>query len=376
MQNEAALNWERRVGIELYRDYSDILQQRKIKLTPAAIALMDSDSHWGRFDSQSRTIFISRRLIEGFSWFHVLGVLKHEMAHQYVNEVSWINARPHGELFKDACMKLGVPHEFCGASAHLQMSKIDWREEKRDEVSERMLDKVRKLLSLATSSNEFEALLAMNKVRELYAKYNLEETSAGKASVFGHTIICHQKKRQESHYEVITGILVGHFFVKIISFKLFDAKTGEYHRAIEMIGRRDNVLMAEYVYSFLLQQLEYQIREFAKVRRISKFERKSYRLGILEGFREKLKSSTSESTTSVPNETHVVTRALAEFKKDAQLDAYLSAVHPRLGVRSVRPPWIDGDIYSDGKRVGRSLVLHKALIDRKSGVGFYLEKKS
>ena len=360
-------DWERAVGAQLYQEYRSILWNHRLSLRPVSIQLFDSDTHWGKWDPTTRTIWIARKLIREYSWFHVQSILRHEMAHQMVDEFydPSQKGRPHGDFFRLACQHLGVPEEFTQASIQLQESSLDWRTEKVDEASEKLLDKVRKLLALATSSNEHEAFLAMNKVRELYAKYNLEQAE-GKKSHFAHIVITHGKKRIEPHQARVISILVEHFFVEILTSNLFDAKTGETHRALEIIGTRENVLMAEYVYYFLLQQMDFWMREMIQMShrktsprispKISPMARKSFRLGILAGFSEKLKqsekgpSSQASSDSSHPSSAlTVVGQAMVKFRQDQQLKNYLSSVYPRISHTTSSAQTVDHLAYGAGK---------------------------
>lgn len=373
-------DWERGALTELYFEYRSISQLKKLELKPAVIAFMDSETHWGRWDPMTRTISLSRKLVRGHSWSQVVGILRHELAHQWADETPgrMDGDLPHGERFRLACRKVGVPEEFSKASAQLQEHALDWRLEKRDEASERLLDRVRKLLSLATSSNEHEALLAMNKVRELYAKYNLEQAEGDARSHFAHITICHGKKRIEAHQEKIMGILVGHFFVQVLFLQQFDAKTGKRHRAMEIIGTRENALMAEYVYHFLLQQTDYWVREASRNPDLPlpRDARKSYRLGLLEGFAEKLRHSerpvprcppltptifSSDKPARQENELTVVGTAVARFKKDPRLDDYLSEIYPRLRTRGSVERIYDEYAFIAGKKIGKTLTLNKAV---------------
>ncbi len=387
-------DWERGALNELYREYVTVLRQKKLEFKPAALALMDSETHWGRWDPMTRTISLSRKLVRSHAWSQVVGILRHEMAHQWVDEMPGRTAGdlPHGERFKIACRAIGVPEEFCKASAHLSESALDWRQEKRDEGSEKLLDKVRKLLSLATSSNEHEAVLAMNKVRELYAKYNIEQAEEDLRSRFAHIVVCHKRKRIEAHQEKIAGILVGHFFVKVLFIEQFDSVSGERHKALEIVGTRENALMAEYVYHFLLQQTDYWVREAAKnpERPLPRYARKSYRLGILEGFAEKLKQSERPAESHPPltptifsrtppiargdGELSVIGTAVTRFKKDPQLEDYLSDVYPRLGKRGGVERIHDDHAFWAGAKIGKSLVLNKAVSGQDGNRGRLLSK--
>ena len=78
--------FERTVLLELTQEYTRICRDRKLKLRPLSVQLFDSLSLWGQYESLSRTIFISRKLVQKHNWQEVLGVFKHEMAHQYVFE--------------------------------------------------------------------------------------------------------------------------------------------------------------------------------------------------------------------------------------------------------------------------------------------------
>jgi len=380
MQREFDLyDWERAAVRELNQEYVSVLLQRRLKMRPAAIELFDSETHWGSWSPLTRTVSISRKLIRSHAWSQVLGILRHEMAHQYVDEELSGHELPHGERFKTACKILGVPQEYARATASLATSAIDWRMEKRDEDSERLLDKVRKLLALATSSNEHEALLAMNKVRELYAKYNLEHAAESAREQFAHLVITHRKKRVEAHQSKIIGILVGHFFVQVLHFKMFDAMSGEHHQAIEIVGKRENVLMAEYVYHFLLQQTENRVQEAAKAagRKLTFFERKSYRLGILHGFAEKLtRSESSSPETPTPRgrsqELSLIGKALVSFKKDSKLDDYLGEIYPRLRTRGTSFQGVDSHAFDAGFAVGRTITLNKAVTSREGNRGLLL----
>jgi hypothetical protein len=379
--------WDQLIVIRLYKYYENIIWSHKVKLRSVAIRLMDSNTHWGTWDSENRTIWISRKLIQNSPWFCVESILRHEMAHQYCSEFLQSNERPHGDLFKKACERLGVPREFRGATVSLQETPLDWKTLKQDDESERLFNKVQKLLALATSSNEHEALLAMNKVREIYAKYNLDKYFGGdhekSKDNMAHIFICHKKKRIEAHQDKIAGILVGHFFVKVLFSREFDSKTLQEYKAIQLIGTRENVLMAEYVYHFLLQQTDFLVRELKKQKQsLTRLEAKSYRLGVLQGFSDKLvqmdkllKRSSQMlgvKDRAIETDAAVFENALAVMDSDKSLTDYVATVFPRLVNASSHAQYIDPSIYSQGKVAGERLTLHKAVSDKKGNSGLLL----
>ncbi len=383
-------DWEKETVAQLYREYRLVCAQHQVALRPVLIQLIESQTYWGQWNPVTRTISIARRLVVEYSWFYVQAILKHEMAHQMVHDVYGCAADDredqrqshHGEWFQLACRRLGVMHEFTRASVRLQESVLDWRQEKQDDVSHKLLDKVQKLLALATSSNEHEALLAMEKVRELYAKYNFEQVESSQSQNFAHIAISTGKKRIETHQDRILSILVGHFFVEVLTSSLFDAKTGDHFKMIEIIGARENALMAEYVYYFLLQQSEFWVGETMRTsgQKLSRVDRKSLKLGLLEGFAEKLtaaETSASESMSarqesafsspsdrsdpSLSRSLSLVGAALAHFRRNAALKDYLKTVYPRVKRTTGNRQAVDLSLYEVGRSIGQTITLHKAV---------------
>lgn len=345
--------------------------------------LFDSETRWGEFDEPTRTISISRKLVKNHPWHQVIGVFRHEMAHQLVAESrygSGVDDRPHSEQFRAACRRLGVPDQFAKAGLDLQGSDLDWRTEKRDEATEKILEKVRKLLALAGSSNEHEALLAMERVRELYAKYNLENAKTEASSAFVHLVICDGKKQMQAWHQKTIGILIEHFFVKVITFRQYNTKTCEHDFAIELIGSRENVLMAEYVYYFLQRHLELLVKDAAQVKgkRFGRTERSSYRLGALNGFAEKLKRAEREPVDTSAKSTNpgltLIGRAIAKFKEDDLLDDYLSDIYPRLGRHKKTSHRVDSEAFREGHRAGRDMTLNKPLTSQMGNLGKLLSQ--
>lgn len=368
------LEWERAVLLELNSEHEYVCRIHKVSLRPVAIILFSSETRWGQFDPVTRTISISIRLVREFPWHDVVGVFRHEMAHQLVYEESMgkIETRMHGEVFKEACGRLGVPDLYSRAGVDLTSSSFDWRNEIRDPKTEAVLDKVRKLLALADSSNEHEALLAIEKVRELYAKYNLELSESLRCKGFVHLVLNYGKKKLPSWFLCIGGILSEHFFVRTIVCREYDQDTGLHFGAIEVIGRKENVLMAEHVYHFLLQQLDLLVEKKAKMENgLTRRDRNSYRLGILAGFSRKLEGSKISSTKDPVHSS----KALEILKMNDEVDAYMGTIYPKLRKRSGGSIRVNGEAYASGESAGMSLQFHRP-VDQSPGGQKYLLGRS
>lgn len=332
-------------------------------------------SRWGVWDPNTRTITLSRALIEGFSWDAVLDVLKHEVAHMIVNEEYNIPDHTHGDAFKRACRRLGIS-AWASASESDMAETVPGKDTTQlSEEDQRLLKRVEKLLALADSSNEHEALLAMQRVRELYSRYNLERLRTSSAqSEFTSVIINHQRKQISQHQSAIASILTAHFFVEVVVANQYHAASNSQFRVIELLGSKQNVLMAEYVYYFLLNKLETLWRDYKCGTDRGGVAKRSYFLGVLRGFDEKLSSQGAYKSQSGQtwhlSDVDKDTQALVAVA-DQELQNFVSYKHPRLVTRRISSTVRDYGSYEDGQKAGKDIVINKPIERSHSGgVGF------
>lgn len=305
---------------------------------------------WGSWDPEIRTIHISSHLIESFPWEIVLEVFKHEIAHQYVSDC--FDAEDiHGPRFKAACERLGVADWARLAETDLIPPTTTVQTSPLTPEEERLLGRVEKLLNLATSSNEHEAGLAMQRVQELYAKYNLERLESKRASGMVYLILHTKKKRIERHQSAIASLLNDFYFVEVVHSSVFDAEELCEFKAIELLGTRENVLMAEYVFHFLCNQLRFLWAGHRSVRGGMR-ARNSFYLGVLAGFRDKLEQSAKGQ--GGPSIALMVPR-------DPHLEDYLSFRYPRLVRIGHGRRRHDGASFEAGREQGMRLVLHRGI---------------
>jgi hypothetical protein len=319
-------------------------------------------SAWGKWDPFFRTITLARRLITGHSWDVVLEILKHEMAHQYVTEkLGETIDTAHGETFKEACRRLGVAAWAARATGDIPEVIPTLRERVLSKEDERLLERVEKLLSLAQSSNEHEALLAMERVRELYAKHNLIKIKqAQSADSMDSLFLTRRKKKTEPTEAKILSILNDHFRVKVIHTHLYDARAYERHKAAEILGRRENILMAEFVYHFLSQQCESLWTAHKKSTRCPGTLRRSYQLGVLSGFDQKLSRARPMTDSSLVG-TGVSLSEVTALQEIAasEIDDFLAARYPRISKKSWGGGRVDSGTFASGQTAGRRLNLNK-----------------
>ena len=342
---------------QLLKEHEFIAWNYNVKLSRPIIEIIDSKTIWGSWNSHIRTIKISAELIVQHSWDTVINILKHEMAHQAVVEIFEQN-EAHGRYFQKACDLLGVPSEFRGSGGDIPRDITESIDQKLFNENRNIYLKVKKLLSLAQSKNEHESLLAMKKANELMHKYNIERIELSRKSEYIYKIINLKRKRLENYHRKISMILTDHFFVDIVYAYLYDAKTLETHRTMELVGTAENVLIADYVYHFLMYKINYLWEKHKMESGVRGYKKKSYWLGVLEGFRKKMSEMDRETNISFTN--GLTTSALVIYK-DAELQEFMNGRFPRLRKYRAAASKVDLTVYNDGIREGKKINLNKGI---------------
>jgi len=346
-----------------------------VDLKRPIIEVNDSKSHWGDWDASLRTMRLSANLIMEYSWDVVINILKHEMAHQIVTEI-YHSVDGHGDLFQRACRTINVPEAFRGAGGDIPRKLQDFRDDNTDSDRGRILEKVRKLLSLAQSNNEHEAFHAMKKANELIEKYNIERIEGNRDAQYAHAVINHKKKRIENYQRRICLILQDYFFTEIIYSYLYDAINRETYRTIEILGTRENVLIAEYVYYFLLNQLEILWKAYkGKKNNRNARNKRSYRLGVIEGFRDKLGQMEKKRHHYPSGKPEQTTSALI-CARDKMLSEFINRKFPRLMKYRSQAAALDYKTYTAGMSDGKQLTIHRGITKKGGFQGKLLSAKN
>ncbi|MEI8257030.1 MAG: SprT-like domain-containing protein, partial [Deltaproteobacteria bacterium] len=85
------------------------------RLRAPQFRLIDTDAVLGRWSGEARCIEMSRTLLFDQSWAVVVEVLKHEMAHQYVDEVLGKHEeQAHGLAFRQVCRQFHIDARAAG----------------------------------------------------------------------------------------------------------------------------------------------------------------------------------------------------------------------------------------------------------------------
>ena len=343
--------------IQLYKEYTNACYTYNIRLNPVSIMIKDLHSCFGYWCPNTRSITISKNLIINHSWSIVIEVLKHEMAHQYVSEVLHSNDC-HKKDFQTACHLLRIKP--WARKATIALDEIDFKKNKfLDDTEKKIIRWTTKLLALGTSTNKKESFSALEKVKRLNHKYNIKQLLNKKEKHYSTLIINHQKKRIENFQVIIGNILINHFMVKIIYSSLYNPKKGIEEKTIEIIGTEANIEIAEYVYWFLYNQIQFFWADFKKNYKLKGVrEKHNFFQGILDGFEYQLSQKKSEPTKKYHTK---IKPSLIELKGEQELISYINYTYPKLSKTHQTVSRQIDRCYREGKKIGYQLTLKKGL---------------
>ena len=255
-------------------------------LSRPTFELTRSRTRFGEWSGPQRKISISMHHILTHSWQEVRETLKHEMAHQYVDEHMQLgNAAPHGNAFREACRLLRCDD---AATAHgANMEQLEDSNAERD----KMLARIRELLALAGSPNEHEAANAMRMAQKYLLKYNLDLDELDAKRNYERRYLGQCAQRVQEYEYCLANILNDYFFVEVIWDFSYDPLKDRQGKILEIFGTPENLDIAEYVWNFVMGLTEPLWRERkAEIRRTGQRGTKlQYLSGLLNGLRAKLR---------------------------------------------------------------------------------------
>ena len=138
------------------------------------IACFEDPQVLGYFDADSLLIGVNRMLMLQAGEDFLKNLLRHELAH-YICYINHGRDMPdHGKEYRKLC-------RHCGWGKAVFNAKIDKNELslslQKNREEEKVLDKIKKLMALGSSSNRHESDTATLKANELLVKHNLEKAS-------------------------------------------------------------------------------------------------------------------------------------------------------------------------------------------------------
>ncbi len=321
-------------------------------LRKPVLRLSETRERLGQWNGELRSLELSRALVLEHDWVEVIEVLKHEVAHQFVDECLSVDEPPHGPTFRRVCERLGIDARASGSAATPPAA---------DDPASRTVDRIRKLLALAQSPNQHEAEAAATAARRLMLKFNIEaEHAAGPAASerrhYGFRHLGRPSGRILEHDRRLASILANYFFVQSLWIPVYRPLVGKRGSVLEICGLHANLLMAEHVHAFLSATATRLWSEYARASgRSSNRDRQAFLAGVMRGFDAKLGAQSRQF-----QEQGLV------WVPTAELDRYFRRRYPK--IQTVRRGGARrNDAYSEGHRAGNEIVLSQPVESGPSG---------
>jgi len=307
-------------------------------LKPPTLSLGASTVELGRWDPRLRSIEISEPLLLDCGWAAAIEVLKHEMAHQYVHEALKGDEAPaHGGLFRKVCEDRGIDARAAGDPTV-------------GNAEHPVLERIRKLLSLAQSPNEHEAQSAARVAQRLMLRHNIDQLSVERSDGYTSRQLGRTTGRTSEAERLLGTILQEHFFVDVIWVYGFRPRDAIHGRVMEVCGRAENVELADYVYDFLSRTADRLWKQHRAATKIgSNADRRAYVAGVMAGFRDQLGQQQKQQVESG-----------LIWLGDPELSRYFERRHPSVSTRSYYERG-SGPAREQGRRAGREIVLHRGV---------------
>ncbi len=320
------------------------------------LRLSNTPGRLGQWDAAKREISLSRPLALEHPWDDIRDVLRHEMAHQLAETLLAADGQPpHGPAFHQACLMLRAdPAAAGGRPLHKRLAEAD------PASADPRYGRIRKLLALAQSRNAHEAEAAMLKAHELMARHHITTLTRDPRRTFVSVFLGPPALRHFKEAYYLANLVQDFYFVQGIWVPAFVVAKEKMGRVLEVSGTPANVAQAGYVFTFVNRHIDRRWDEMGAHRRLTRYQKSDFAVGIIEGFRQKLEREQLPTTPAAE-------RALIRLS-DPRLSAYLRQRYPHTSHIRRGGGQRDLDIYQRGRQFGEQMVIHRGISDRSGKV--------
>lgn len=244
---------------------------------------------------------------------------------------------------------------------------------------EKTIEKIRKLLSLATSSNENEATNAAAQAQKLISKFQIEQAEIDsetkvKQELISCTIETGSKSNilwKERLATILSQVNNCDFYTQkresTEKSKTNPDKVASSYTVYFVVGSKSNVELVQILFELISNQVEYFAKEFVpseKSRTVGKAEKNSFKLGIVTRIGQRLRDTKEEVIKEHTELKGSMSTALVFLEKEKEeLKQFALQMFKKIRIKPERAVNIRQEAYQAGIKKGDKVVLtnHKAL---------------
>jgi len=219
---------------------------------------------------------------------------------------------------------------------------------------DKIMRRVKKLMSLAQSQNRHEAEAAMAKAYELIGKYNLDIVAHDESRDFISVFVGRPALRHLREHYYVARLLQDFYFVHGLWAPAYVVEKGKMGRVLEITGTIQNIGLASYVYDFVQHFIDSQWNIYNENKKRNRSRKTDFSVGILEGFRSKLDSQ-REVRKKEGNRLGLIKL------EDPLLQKHMAYKYPHTSTVRRRVSSRDENAVRDGISVGKKLVIAKGI---------------
>lgn len=311
---------------------------------PLSFVVNESDKTLGFYDPLIYQIGINKCFMTILDDDILENVLKHEIAHFLVHINFGIHEQAHGIEFRNIFLQNSWDTKFSKSQINLEAIV---------KTSDNITSKIQKLLELAKSENENEAQLAAKKANDLIQKHSLQKVRIKNLERhhfdFNDLEDTYVKrvasyKRRSLIHDCLYDILKEYSVAPVFS----SGRGGGY---LEVIGPRESVEAAHYIYDFTVNAMTLQWEQAKKTKKLKGVRaRNTYFKSFTSAFVAQLRKHKSESTS---------TKELVHLKNLSE--AHRQRVYPRVSAQASQSSSFDKNAWNLGNTAGKNFKVNKGL---------------
>jgi hypothetical protein len=149
------------------------------------------------------------------------------------------------------------------------------------------------------------------------------------------------------------------YFVSGIWVPAYVIEKQKMGRVLEISGTAQNLKIADYVHGYIVQFIDAQWQNYNHEKKMNRYRKTDFAVGIIEGFRNKLQLNVRKKKTKKG----ILALIL---KTDPQLQKYFKFKYPHTASVKKAASQQDDRVLNDGKKLGKKLVIARGINERKT----------